>query len=145
MATKRGRQSAGDLSVVRLSSARMPAPDWLNESESIEWRGIVDSLPADYFRPADGPLLAAYCVAAALHKDARAEITRDGTSVEDDRGRRQMNPAVTVLQYQAGTMAQLSVKLRLAPSSRYTEKTAATKAGSLPKPAARPWEEAQPG
>lgn len=143
MAAKRGRKTVADLTVVRLSGARMAAPEWLNEAEGLEWTAIVASLPADYFRPADGPLLAAYCVASALHKMARAEIEADGMTIEMDNGRKQMNPAVTVLQYQAGTMAQLAVKLRLAPSARYTPKSTATKAGSTALPSRKPWEEKQ--
>lgn len=154
MTTKRGRKSIGDLSVVKLSDARLLPPEHLNDAESAEWRAIVDSLPADYFRPGDIPLLGAFCSASALYKQAlgmmkddgiviqtyaRKTTKEDGTVVED--GLRQYpHPAKDILTSQAASMAQMAVKLRLCPSARYTEKSAQTKAGQSAG-AARPWED----
>lgn len=141
MAEKRGRKSAGDLSVVRAMNARMDPPEFLSIAEAAEWTSIMNSLPADYFRPGDAPLLGAYCVAIVLHKQARKEIQDHGITYKNEFGKRIMNPAATILQMQAGTMAQLSVKLRLAPSSRVTAQSAganknkATAAGQK-----RPWD-----
>lgn len=139
MTTKRGRKSIGDLSVVRVSDARIAPPDHLDEAEAAEWRAIVDSLPADYFRPGDVPLLGAFCTASALYKQARAAIKRDGITVEDGR-RTYPHPAKDILTTQASSMAQMAVKLRLCPSARYTEKSAATKADQAAG-ARRPWED----
>jgi P27 family predicted phage terminase small subunit len=140
MTEKRGRKSAEDvLSVVRVSGNRLAAPEHLTEAQAGEWRSIVDSLPADYFRPGDVPLLAAYCVAASFYKKAAADVEARGMTLMDDRGREYVNPNHQFLTSQAASMAQMAVKLRLCPSARYTEKTAATKAGSGAK-TGRPWE-----
>lgn len=140
MATKRGRQSAQDLlHVVALTGARIPAPSHLTEAQVLEWRAIVDSLPADYFRPGDVPLLAAYCVAASFYKRAAADMESRGMTCMDDKGREYVNPTHQVLTSQASAMAQMAVKLRLCPSARYSEKVASTKttAGGT---GSRPWE-----
>lgn len=123
-----------------MTSARIDAPDHLTDEQRVEWRAIVDSLPADYFRPGDVPLLAAYCVAACFYKRASADMTARGMTLMDDKGREYVNPAHQVLTSQASAMAQMAVKLRLCPSARYSEKQAGTKAGGAAKPS-RPWEE----
>lgn len=140
MSVKRGRPSVSDrLSVVPVSSQRLMAPSHLTPDQEQEWRAIVDSLPADYFRPGDVPLLAAYCVASAFYKRAAAEMEARGMTMTDDKGREYVNPAHQVLTSQASAMAQMAVKLRLCPSARYSEKSAATKAGDTAR-VARPWE-----
>lgn len=136
------RKSAASLGVVRLSSARIQPPAGFKPEYLAEWREIVDSLPADYFRPGDIPLLAAFCAASARHKQADALLDQHGLVTANDRGTLVANPAATILQLQASTMANLAVKLRLCPSARYSEKMANTKAGERSK-GARPWETAE--
>lgn len=128
---KRGRKSAEDqLAVVPISGARMDPPAHLSDAEASEWREIVNSLPAAYFRPSDVPLLAAYCTASAIYKQARHHVDEKGLVLIDERGRMTANPASQILTNQASSMAQLAVKLRLCPSARYTPKSAATKTAS---------------
>lgn len=140
MTTKRGRRSVGDLlTVVPVTGQRLGAPDSLSPEQVTEWKSIVDSLPADYFRPGDVPLLAAYCVATSLYKRAAADMQTRGMTLLDDKGREVVNPVHQILTSQASAMAQMAIKLRLCPSARYSEKQAATKTGDAAKPA-RPWE-----
>jgi P27 family predicted phage terminase small subunit len=137
---KRGPKSAADLSVVAVTGARVLPPDHLTDAQSAIWRDIVDSLPADWFRPADVPLLAAYCCADAFYRQAVAEMQSGGLVKTDDKGREYVNPAHQILTSQASAMAQMAVKLRLCPSARYTEKTAATKTNRS-APGHKPWED----
>jgi len=136
------RKSTAALNVVRVSGERFQPPPEFNEAQAREWRMIVDSLPADYFRPSDISLLSAYCISAAFYRQAAEEMSRDGIVYVDERGKRMTNPAHAVLTSQASAMAQIAVKLRLCPSARYSEKVAATKAGSSAAPL-RPWETAE--
>lgn len=122
---KRGPKSAADLSVVAISGARVPAPEYLTPGQREEWTAIVDSLPADWFRPADCALLVAYCAASALYKEALQMIQSEGIVIDEGKGRR-AHPAKDILTSQAAAMAQMAVKLRLCPSARYTEKAAGT-------------------
>jgi|SRR5690606_17158381 len=139
MAIKRGRASVEDrLTVVSATAQRLEPHHSLTEQQRKLWQEIVDSLPADFFRPGDVPLLAAYCKAWSFYLLACAEIEANGVTLQDERGKRFANPAQQMVVTQASAMAQLATKLRLAPSSRYTEKSAATRQrGAV---AAKPWQ-----
>lgn len=138
----RGPKSIASRStVVTGFAARLPAPEHLTAEQAAEWTAIIDSLPGDYFRPGDVPLLAAFCTASALYKEATARVREDGMVITLDNGRMAAHPAVSVMQQMGGTLAQMAVKLRLCPSARYTEQKAATKAGASAA-RARPWEQA---
>ncbi|MEO6711152.1 MAG: P27 family phage terminase small subunit, partial [Planctomycetota bacterium] len=98
------------------------------------------SLPSDWFRPADIPLLAAYCAASDLYKQALLMIQAEGIVIGDG-DRRKSHPAANILVTQANSMATMAMKLRLCPSARYSEKAANTKA-SATAGSNRPWETA---
>lgn len=136
---KTGRKSIEELSVVSVNpDARLQAPEHLTEAQATEWKSIVDSLPADYFRPGDVPLLAAFCTASAFYKEAQAHMAEHGMVITDDHGRMRANPASQILTTQASSMAQMAVKLRLCPSAR----NSAGKAGRDSEgsgQAKRPW------
>jgi P27 family predicted phage terminase small subunit len=126
---KRGRKSLADLTVVKISDRRIQPPPGLTEEQADQWRQIVDSLPADYFRPGDAPLLAAFCIAAVFHQRAADDIEQRGLCLCDDKGREYVNPNHQMLTSQASAMAQMAVKLRLCPSARMTGKAAQGKDG----------------
>lgn len=131
------RKSADALNVVRVSGERLPAPEHLTPEQREEWVSIVDSLAADYFRPGDVALLAAFCTANALYKKTAARVEADGGILTDDKGRLYAHPGAQVMAVQAGSMAQMAVKLRLCPSSRISESQARTQSKGAPT---RPWE-----
>ncbi len=138
---KRGRKSLADLQVVKVSDARPVPPATLTEEQAEEWNRIVNSLPADYFRPGDSGLLAAFCVASVFHRRAAEDLETRGISLVDAHsGREYVNPSHQMLTSQASAMAQMAVKLRLCPSARMSGKAAQGKAAGAAR-AARPWEE----
>lgn len=124
--------------LVKISDARISPPAGLltKDQERLWWQ-IVDSLPADFFRPGDVPLLAAYCKAWSFYLMASAQIEENGIVLEDARGRSYANPAQSMVVTQASAMAQLSVKLRLSPSSRIQPRTAGSQAAQ--PTGKRPW------
>jgi len=113
---------------------RMAPPSWLTPAQAREWRGIVDSLPASYFRPSDEPLLAAYCTAAAAHREAAEMLAREGLILEGAKGYRFPNPAAAIMSQQASTMSQLGTKLRLTPQARIAKGEKAPKGVSGVRP-----------
>lgn len=127
MAT-RGRKSAAaqKLTVVGSSTKRVAPPDDLSPAQAEIWVAIANSLPADYFRPGDEPLLAAYCRAYDFHRQAAKLIETGGITLMDEKGREYANPAQQMLNTQGSAMAQLAGKLRLCPSARYSTKSAST-------------------
>jgi len=139
MAGKRGTKSLADMAVVHVTGARLqPDEDILTKRQMSLWQKIVDSLPADFFRPGDVPLLAAYCKAWDFYLQACAEIEANGVTIEDASGKRYANPAQSLVVTQASAMAQLAVKLRLSPSSRISAKTTGVKSDQ--PTGNRPWQ-----
>ena len=100
------------------TGVRVAPPEHLTDAQAAAWRTIVDGLPVGYVRPADVPLLAAYVVAAALHRRAAADLQDRGLIVPGCRGRERVNPSHKMLTSQAVTMVRLAGKLRLCPSAR---------------------------
>lgn len=136
----RGTKSAASLNVVAATGQRLPVPDDLSEFGKAEWGRIIDSLPADWLRPADAHLLRAYCVAAEVHRRATDVLAREGLTVMTATGTEKAHPASQIMALNASTMANIAVKLRLCPSSRYTAEKAGTRARQSAAVAGRPWQ-----
>ena len=118
---------------------RIKAPLDMSTAAKKKWREIVNSLPADFFRVSDRTLFAAYCVNAACFDEMTRIIDQEGAMIDSGKGRKVPNPAVWVRAEAGRAMAQMSVKLRLAPSSRMDDRVAGTKSNADAK-AKRPWE-----
>jgi hypothetical protein len=66
MTTQRGRRSLAALTLFGSTSQveRMPRPEPaadLSDAEAAVWRDVTASLPAEWFRPKQIPLLTQYC------------------------------------------------------------------------------------
>ena len=90
-----------------------PVPDGREGIAAATWREIVASLPPNYLRPGDLPLLRAYCIAVATWEEAIALLTIDGNIIDG-----KVHPARRLADEQAKLMMALAGKLRLCPSSR---------------------------
>ena len=149
---KPGRQSAGDAERNALADSvagRMEPPDDLTEEELVEWNKIVNSLPANYFRAPDAPLLRAFCASAALYNEALKRIRDEGIVITigagTNRQRQQAHPAKDILTSQASAMAVMASKLRLCPSARMVQAKASTltqggKSQSAIEGSGKPWD-----
>jgi P27 family predicted phage terminase small subunit len=142
-ARKARRPSASELAtppklVVR---ARQKPPASFTKAQAAIWRELVNSLPADYFKACDRRLLRMWAVVNAQFDEATEKIDREGLIVDKGNGKTGVNQAVYVQQACGATITNLSIKLRIAPSSRMDDRVAATKANAE-KDAARPWEAA---
>ena len=94
---KPGKKSAAAIALVAPPSiSARPEPFvGLSERERELWRGIVISLPTDWFRTSDLPLLSAYCQAAIEHELAAAAIATEGLEVQRN-GRSIRHPLIAV-------------------------------------------------
>jgi P27 family predicted phage terminase small subunit len=136
---QRGRKSIGDLSVVEFPDARVTPPTTLTAAQTEEWWAIVNSLPADFFRPADVPLLAQFCRHSAMANYAAQLLEADGAILRTEKGWPFPNPALQLLNSQSSAMATLASKLRLCPSARMVQVDASKQAGDGTR-GARPWQ-----
>lgn len=119
------------------TDARPAAPGWLSPAGAVIWAEIVNSLPADYFRPADMPILASYCTSTALYIEAAEILSKDGMILVNNRGTEYAHPANSIMLQHASSMSQLATKLRLCPSARIAKGKKAPKGQT----GQRPWVE----
>ncbi|MGV8892347.1 MAG: hypothetical protein ACOH2K_05295 [Burkholderiaceae bacterium] len=136
--TTRGRKSAASLQTIALASLRKPpsTPAGISQAAAELWQGITASLPVDFFRPGDLPLLQAYCVAHDRKERIDAAILSDGLLFDGV-----PHPGLRISRDEAGLMASLAVKLRLCQSSRTRAESASLKTAHAGK---RPWDANDP-
>jgi len=145
---KRGRTSAAALAVenikennvISVGGDRRPRVE-MTEREMHYWRTVMDSPAGEYIHPESHPLLYEYCRLAASC-DRFAEMIREVESGDEPMSGRVLKDYDQLLKMRerAGKAAsEISVKLRIAPSSRVHKEKAGTLAGR-PR-GSRPWEE----
>ena len=137
---KPGRKSLASLASVPPLPLDARPESWPNlvPPEAELWRNVVQSLPADWFRPADLPILAAYCQAAAQHQEAGKQLAKSSLLLTDRFGKFYRNPLLAIQHQAALRMAALAVKLRLCPSTRYGARSAASAMKSTSE-GKKPW------
>ena len=111
----RGRKSAAKLQVVALASRRKPPepPADLTPGALALWKSIVSSLPVDFFRPGDLPLLQAYVTSADRKCQVDAMIVEHGMIYDG-----KVHLGLKISRDEGALMASLAVKLRLCQSAR---------------------------
>lgn len=136
--TQRGRKSAASLESVVLPNERKapPPPTELTESAAKLWNDIVNSLPGDYFRAGDLPLLQAYCTASDRKNKLDIAIAKEGLLYDGA-----PHPGLKISREEASLMASLAVKLRLCQSSRTRPDSATLKTANTGR---RPWDTENP-
>jgi phage terminase small subunit len=95
------------------SPERLKPPSDLTPIERAIFVEIVAGCKADHFRHSDLPLLAAYCAAIALEREAIIRLREDGRVID---GR--VNPWLSVLAQAHKSMLAFSHRLRLSPQGR---------------------------
>lgn len=136
------RKSAAALSVVApLPGQKRPEPpEELTKDEAVEWRAVVDRLPADWFPRESHQLLVQYCrhvvkarVIAGLIADFEAEWTAT------DEGLHRFDKLTMMAEREGRAISSLATRMRLSQQSRYAHKTAHAKAAD-PNAARKPWQ-----
>ena len=139
---ERGPKSAEELMVTASSAAlvqRMEPPDELwRDEECAVWRQVVEALPADWFSPADAPLLVQYCrhvVQARRVAQLIRQMEHTSAPLDLDAWTRLMRAQDA----QSAAVARLATKMRLSQQSRYGARAAHTAARRGTRGKA-PWE-----
>ncbi len=108
------RQSKAEaaLSLAYVGPARRPEPPLeLGEPESVIFRQTVAAAPVDHFLPEDLPLLCAYVRCAVLERRAAEQLAAATTPAN-----------ATIHSQVTKTLMALSVRLRIGPRSRDTNR-----------------------
>lgn len=132
----RGPKSAAETAVAPMGAvgivARQDAPYDLRDEESEVWKGIVESLPADWFTPGSAPVLAAYCRATVSARRIGMLIVQAETEGEYDLA---AHMALIKAHNQISQVIKtLATSLRLTPQSRYSPRAAGSQKPDGPKP-----------
>ena len=137
---KRGPQPGNLRSIEERFQERPKPPAGITVGAKKVWQTIVSDLPVDYFKPADLPLLRAYCESAATHIKATKKIQKENEvvytkySAETDTWYApRRNPWFDVQKESASTMASLATKLRLCTNARISGWKAETESKQKPK------------
>lgn len=107
-------------------------PAWLanvGEVASETWDERVEELSRipGLLSPADGPALAAYCVAWQRFRDAQEEIARDGITCFGEKGGQYQHPAVGIQNKAIEVIGRIGAKFAMTPSDRAGMKVAPQK------------------
>jgi hypothetical protein len=123
---QRGRKSVAQLSVIRAETAFRPKPPAeLTVEQAIQWRAIVNRLPADWFPTETWPLLAAFCRHSENAKRIAGLINAvNPDALRDPDSFRTYDKLLATHERETKAMSFVAVKLRLTPSSRLKAETA---------------------
>ena len=99
---------------------RPSMPEYLKGYARLVWVKVVGSMPERVYSPADEELLAAYCVAADMHREAVQQIAERGPICIGEKGTEYQSPWMGILNTQAQKMATVGTRLGLDPAARAT-------------------------
>jgi P27 family predicted phage terminase small subunit len=94
------------------------------------WKKIIASMPDGLYTACDASLLATYCIAVALHKEAVETLETESGVVSGANGAPYQNPWVSIQNKQAQLMATIGSRLGLDPATRSSIKTPGIKESS---------------
>lgn len=140
---RRGKVSAGELSVVSLEEYRnqFPPPPELTERQAEIWRRIVASEPADFLKgEARQQILMDLC----RHREAADSISETINLfkpewLKSDQGAKRYHSLLKMRELETRAAAEKATKLRLTNQSRYTPGAAATAGKHFEMD--KPWED----
>ena len=124
----RGRKSTAELSVIQGIPERPQPPSELTPDQAEEWREIVASLPVDWFSRAVWPLLMQYVRHVCNARHIAGLIEAHDVDTGDRSALLRFNRLLGMQERQSGTLAGLATRMRLTNQSRYTARSAGSRA-----------------
>lgn len=101
---------------------RMAPPRTLTADEAKVWKALVRAVASDHFAPCDRPLISEYCRAVAL-ADKAAKALEDGAVLNG-----KASPWISIQEKAVRAIVAISMRLRVAPQSRFDRLKAGTSA-----------------
>jgi P27 family predicted phage terminase small subunit len=123
--TKEQKDLMGEMNPTGL----LTCPQELSTAARAEWKRITKVLPPGLLTAADRSLLASYCSAWALWREASGHVQSEGLVLEGKDGGSYQNPWLSILNKQVQIMASLSGRFGLSPSDRNGIKVPEVKEG----------------
>jgi P27 family predicted phage terminase small subunit len=93
-------------------------PDIVTGEAAREWDRAVAAMPPGLYTSADAPVLAVYCIAWVLFRNAIATTAREGMTVTGPQGQKQVHPALVIAAKQSEIILKAADRLGMSPSAR---------------------------
>src|SRR5215471_6916272 len=113
----RGRRSSAELTLLQraeevLVIQRPDPPDHLSDEAGMEWREVVNSLPADHFSRGMHPLLEAYCCSAVTARVIDRLI--QGLDEREGAAQADYDRLLVMRERESRALASIAVRLEIA-------------------------------
>lgn len=127
---KPGRISAAQLSIVTGGSQqRPPAPEYLFDTEKLEWRALTGTVPADWFPRESHAALAALCRYTCRSRVLGARISKiEEKALATEEGVRVLDKLCAMLERETRCVEALSRSMRLTQRTRLDKRVAGSRA-----------------
>lgn len=93
-------------------------PEWFTESQVEAWNYSIANAPEGLLRLLDREVLIAFIQAKDLHQQAAIQLQREGITMMSRNGIPMPNPAIGVLNKQAGMMLKAAEQMGFSPVAR---------------------------
>lgn len=95
------------------------APSWFNQQQKDLWNGVMENAPHGLITSLDENLLAIWCVACQLHREATENVSKNGIIIESPKQKTPMqNPYLCVINRQSEIMMRAAGELGFTPVAR---------------------------
>lgn len=94
------------------------APDHFDQDQREAWDYAIMHAPAGLLKRLDQGLLAAWCVAQVLHRDATKALQNGPKVVKSPNGTPMQSPWLSILNRQAGLLRAIASDLGFSPAAR---------------------------
>lgn len=116
-----GKRRLNDAEVVPVGSLRKPSI--ITGPAAEEWDRVINSMPPGFFTAADAPVLATYCIAWVVYRNALAIIARKpeeggGMEAKGSQGQPVAHPQLTVLRAYSELILKCGDRLGMSPAAR---------------------------
>jgi hypothetical protein len=127
---KPGRISAASLSVVTpFSTQRPPPPDYLSDSEKLEWQALTGTMPHDWFPRESHAALAALCRHTCRSRVLGSQISGiQDKLLKTEEGVKVLDKLLAMLERETRCVAALSRSMRLTQQTRLDKRVAGSRA-----------------
>ena len=111
-----GKRSLNKSALV--ATGKPSCPGYLSDHAKEVWQTVVGSMPPSLYASCDSFLLASYCTAVDMHRQAIEGISEEGAVATGQNGAPYQNPWISILNKQAQLLATLGGRLGLDPAAR---------------------------
>ena len=93
-------------------------PDFITGEAATEWDRAVRAMPDGLYSSADVPILAVYCVAWVLFRNALAQVAREGMTAIGSLGQPVSHPSLATAAKQSEIILRAGDRLGMSPVAR---------------------------